>query len=151
MALTIRPMRTSDRDAWEKLYVAYLEFYESGPIASSTDLLWHRITQVEPEIQGLVAEDDGVVVGIVHFHYQLSSWTHTWHCYLEDLFVEPAYRSQGAGRSLINAVKQSALAMKCSELFWITRASNENARKLYDQIATPSDFVRYEIMLEDNK
>jgi len=41
--------------------------------------------------------------------------------------------------------------MKCSELFWITRAGNENARKLYDQIATPSDFVRYEIMLEENK
>ena len=139
MALTIRPMRTSDRDAWEKLYVAYLEFYESEPIASSTDLLWHRITQVEPEIQGLVAEDDGVVVGIVHFHYQLSTWTHTWHCHLEDLFVDPAYRSQGTGRSLINAVKQSALAMKCSELFWITRAGNENARCLLYTSPSPRD------------
>lgn len=149
MLLTIRPMSVSDRVSWEKLYVAYLQFYESEPIASSTELLWSRLTGANPEIQGFVAEDKGVVVGIVHFHFQLSSWTHTWHCYLEDLYVDPGKRSRGVGRSLISALKNSALQKKCSELFWITRAGNKTARKLYDQMATPSDFVRYEIMLDD--
>jgi len=149
MALTIRPMSISDRISWEKLYIAYLEFYESEPVASSTELLWSRLTQANPEIQGFVAEDEGVVVGIVHFHFQLSSWTHTWHCYLEDLYVDPDKRSQGVGRSLISAVKSSALQKKCSELFWITLAGNKTARKLYDQIAKASDFVRYEIMLDE--
>ena len=144
----MRQIALADRADWERLYLAYLEFYESEPIESSTELVWSRLTSASPEIQGLVVEDDGQIVGITHFHYQLSTWTHTWHCYLEDLYVEKRSRGKGAGRALINEVKALATDKGCSELFWITRSMNETARKLYDKVATPTDFVRYEIMLE---
>jgi len=144
----VRQIALADRADWERLYLAYLEFYESEPIESSTELVWSRLTSASPEIQGLVVEDDGQIVGITHFHYQLSTWTHTWHCYLEDLYVDQESRGIGAGRALINEVKALATDKGCSELFWITRSMNETARKLYDKVATPTDFVRYEIMLE---
>jgi len=144
----VRQIALADRADWERLYLAYLEFYESEPIESSTELVWSRLTSASPEIQGLVVEDDGQIVGITHFHYQLSTWAHTWHCYLEDLYVEKRSRGNGAARALINEVKALATDKGCSELFWITRSMNETARKLYDKVATPTDFVRYEIMLE---
>jgi ribosomal protein S18 acetylase RimI-like enzyme len=90
-----------------------------------------------------------VVVGIVHFHYQLSTWAQTWHCYLEDLYVSEDARGKGAARALIEEVKRLAIERKCSELFWITKESNQIARKLYDKVAAVSDFVRYEIRLKD--
>ena len=149
MDYVIRQVVSNDRQAWEDLYHSYLSFYESEPIASSTELLWERLSASPAIIQSFVAELNGEVVGLVHFHFQLSTWTHTFHCYLEDLYVAEEHRGKGIARALIDSVKASALDKKCSELFWITKESNKTAQKLYDKLATKSDFIRYEIMLED--
>ena len=149
MTIAIRRLRDSDRDQWQRLYYSYLHFYESEPFEEATDILWGRLVADEPQIQGVVVEVDGVIAGFAHFHYQLSTWTHSWHCYLEDLFVDESFRGQGLATALIAHVKAQALAKKCSELYWITRESNETARRVYDKLAKLSDFVRYEVLLED--
>ena len=144
MTVTVRQIEIQDKTSWKELYVAYLKFYESEPVESSTELLWNRLTKSEPEIHGLVAVSNGEVVGIAHFHYQLSTWSDTLHCYLEDLYVAEDARGKGTASSLIAAVQDLAIQNKCSELFWITKESNTVAKKLYEQVATLSDFVRYE-------
>ena len=144
MTVTIRQIEIQDKASWKELYVAYLKFYESEPLESSTELLWNRLTKGEPAVQGLVAVSNGEVVGIAHFHYQLSTWTHTFHCYLEDLYVAEDARGKGVASALIAAVEDLAIQNKSSELFWITKESNTVARKLYERVATLSDFVRYE-------
>jgi len=147
--ITVRQIQVEDKSSWLELYHAYLKFYESEPVESSTELLWNRLTKAKPEIQGLVAESNGEIVGIAHFHYQLSTWSDTSHCYLEDLYVSEDARGKGLATALIAEVKKLALERNCSELFWITKESNHVARKLYDKIAKQSDFVRYEILLEE--
>ena len=149
MAIHIRKIEANDKVEWLELYHAYLKFYESVPNDFSTELVWSRLTKSDPEIQGLVAEEDGKIVGICHFHYQLSTWSNTWNCYLEDLYVSEASRGQGAARALIAEVKKKAIEQGCTELFWITKESNAVARRLYDKVANVSDFIRYEISLED--
>ena len=149
MPVIVRPIKPEDRAAWQELYSAYLKFYESEPNDSATEHLWTRLTGSNPEIQGLIAENNGVVVGIAHFHYQLSTWTDTYHCYLEDLYVREEARGKGVATTLIAEVKAQAIKQKCSELFWITKSNNQMARKLYDKVAILSDFVRYEIRLEN--
>jgi len=149
MPLIVRQVLVGDKTRWRELYVSYLKFYNSEPIESSIEIVWQRLTKDEPEIHGLVAELNGEVIGFTHFHYQLSTWTHTFHCYLEDLYVSEEERGKGAATALIAEVKKLAVERKCSELFWITKESNETARKLYDKVANRSDFVRYEISLED--
>ena len=150
MDVLVRQISQSDKSVWLNLYHSYLEFYESESDNQSVELLWNRVTKDNPEIQALVAELDGVVLGIAHFHYQLSTWTQTWHCYLEDLYVSEEVRGRGIATALIEEVKRQAIEHKCSELYWITKESNHLARKLYDKLATQSDFVRYEIKLETN-
>lgn len=149
MSITVRQITDQDKSAWLSLYLAYLKFYESAPVEYSTELLWSRLTKQDPEIHGLLAEVDGLVVGICHFHYQLTTWSKTWHCYLEDLYVSEEARGKGVASALIAEVKKLAIEQECSELFWITKESNTVARKLYDKVATKSDFVRYEILLEE--
>lgn len=148
MNIRVRPLAAGDRADWLRLYLGYLEFYETDPIEASVDLVWSRLTSENPDIQGLVAEEDGQVVGITHFHYQVSTWADAGHCYLEDLFVEERSRGKGAAAALINEVKDMAKSHGCSELFWITRSTNQSARRLYDRVASATDFVRYEIKLE---
>lgn len=143
----MRGIQLSDKPAWQELFFNYLNFYETSPSDVNTELAWQRLTSPEPEIQGLVAESNGVVVGIVHFHYQLSTWTDTFDCYLEDLYVAEEARGNGVARALIQAVKEFSTEQKCSKLFWITKESNSTARKLYDKVASLSDFIRYEVRL----
>jgi len=147
MVINVRKIELSDKPSWQELFFEYLKFYETSPSDVNTELAWERLTSPDQEIQGLVAESNGVVVGIVHFHYQLSTWTDTFDCYLEDLYVAEEARGNGAARALIQAVKELATERKCLKLFWITKESNSTARKLYNKVATLSDFVRYEVKL----
>ena len=144
MSLNVRQLQDSDKSAWQELYFAYLEFYETSPSDVNSELLWARLTNPDPQIQALVAEANGVVIGLVHFHYQLSTWSDTSHCYLEDLYVAEVERGNGAATALIQQVQELAIKQGCSELFWITKENNSIARKLYDQVATLGEFVRYE-------
>jgi len=146
-----RHLQESDRSEWQELYYAYLAFYESEPIDEATNILWTRLTAESAEIQSSVIEIDGKLVGFVHYHFQLSSWSHSSHCYLEDLYVDERFRNRGIASALIEEVKRAALERQCSELFWITRSGNATARRLYDKVARQSDFVRYEILLENDK
>ena len=148
MSINVRQLQVGDKPAWEELLFAYLKFYETSPSDVNSELLWDRLTNPEPQIQALVAEANGVVIGIVHFHYQLSTWSETSHCYLEDLYVAEGARGKGVAKALIQQVQELAIKQGCSELFWITKESNSIARKLYDQVANLSDFVRYEKKLE---
>ena len=148
MSITVRQIHDADKSSWLELFHSYLKFYDAYPNVMDTELLWRRLTNPDPQIQGLVAESNGTVVGIAHFHYQLSTWSDTFYCYLEDLYVAEGERGNGAATALIGKVEELAIKQGCSELYWITKESNTVARKLYDKIANLSNFVRYEKKLE---
>jgi GNAT superfamily N-acetyltransferase len=148
MSIAVRQIQEADKSSWLELFHSYLKFYDAYPNVMDTELLWRRLTNPEPQIHGLVAESNGNVVGIAHFHYQLSTWSDTFYCYLEDLYVAEGERGNGAATALIGKVEELAIKQGCSELYWITKESNTVARKLYDKIANLSNFVRYEKKLE---
>src|SRR5215475_9199792 len=78
-----------------------------------------------------------------HIVFHRSTWSATWYCYLEDLFVDPTRRKTGAGRALIEAVYRAADARQCTRTYWVTDASNATARALYDRVAGKEPFVQY--------
>ena len=73
-----------------------------------------------------------------------STWSATWYCYLEDLFVDPATRKQGVGRALIEATYAEADKRGCTRTYWTTQEFNYRARSLYDRVASKSPFIRYQ-------
>ncbi len=148
MSIHVRQVQEADKPSWLEIFNTYLKFYDAYPNDMDTELLWHRLTSSYPQIQGLVAESNGTVSGIAHFHYQLSTWSDTFYCYLEDIYVTEGERGNGVATALIAKVEELAIKQGCSELYWITKESNTTARKLYDKIAKLSDFVRYEKKLE---
>ena len=109
------------------------------------ELTWRRLLSGgEGEPVGLVAVDEpNVTVGIAHVVFHRSTWSATWHCYLEDLFVDPARRGKGAGRALIQATFREADARGCTRTYWVTEETNATARALYDRVAAKVPFVQY--------
>ncbi|WP_420414773.1 GNAT family N-acetyltransferase [Roseibium sp.] len=139
----IRPITRDDKAAWWGLWQAYLSFYEQTLTDEISNVLFERLLG-EGYHDGFVAEQDGKLVGFVHYLFHASTWSLEPTCYLEDLFVDGQIRGGGVGRKLIEAVYAAADANGCSNVYWHTHDHNTTARKLYDRVGMLSNFVRYE-------
>lgn len=83
------------------------------------------------------------LVGIAYAVFHGSVWADTV-CYLQDLFVDPAVRGQGVAAALIAHLARQAEARGAARYFWLTHASNDRARRLYDRVAVHQGFLRYD-------
>jgi GNAT superfamily N-acetyltransferase len=145
MTVRIRALTAHDKAAWLPLFKGYIAFYKAAVADDVIEETWQRLLSgVEGFHQGLVAVDaHDVPIGIAHVLFHRSTWSKTWYCYLEDLFVAPEARGKEAGRALIEAVYQAADQRGTTRVYWSTQEFNYRARGLYDQVATKSPFVQY--------
>ena len=142
-ALTIRPLTAADRAGWDPLWQGYLTFYKASIASDISDITFARLTGGAEPMGGFVAERDGVLIGLVHWVIHRTTWNSRNICYLQDLFTTPEARGTGAGRALIEAVRQMAQAKGCFRVYWQTHESNAQAQALYDKVADKSGFIVY--------
>lgn len=144
MTLTIRPLRPTDEPDWRRLWAGYLAFYETTlPETIYATTFARLLDPARPQQNALVAEQDGRLVGLVHYIFHAHNWRVEDVCYLQDLYVDPDTRGTGAGRALIEAVYAAADANGTPAVYWLTQEFNTTARQLYDRIAKVSPFIRY--------
>ena len=144
MTFDIRPALNSDRQGWDRLFDMYLAFYDTRREAALKDVVWSRIMHPDRPMHCLVAvAPGGDIAGIANFLYHPTFWEERDSCYLNDLFVDPNYRGQQAGKALIEAVQADARRNSAPEFYWLTGEDNTTARRLYDRLATRSPFVHY--------
>jgi GNAT superfamily N-acetyltransferase len=135
----------SDRDVWEALFRAYIDFYQRIEPQEMYDRAWHEF-QTDTRLHALGARLDGRLVGITHFFVHPST-SGPDVCYLQDLFTASDARGKGVARALIATVVDWAQAHDCCRVYWNTHASNSTARHLYDKVAENRGFIRYQIEL----
>ena len=141
--MQIRDIQASDYTAWLTLWQGYQNFYQTGLSDEVTQTTFQRFLEQNEPVFCKVMEHDGELVGFVHFIFHRSTWSVGNYCYLQDLFVDPAYRGQHIGRQLIEEVYRIADAAQCSRVYWLTHESNFGARQLYDQVAQHAGFIQY--------
>lgn len=142
--VNIRPLRPSDRAAWEALFHGYINFYEAKVADDVVEATWERLLRREDGMLGLVAVDEADrPIGLAHAVFHRSTWSPTTYCYLEDLFVDRDARRHGTGRALIKAVYEEADRRGATRTYWATKEDNRQARRLYDRVASLTPFVQY--------
>jgi ribosomal protein S18 acetylase RimI-like enzyme len=145
VTVSVRPAEPRDRDAWGRLFVDYGVFYRTGFDERVVEGVWQWISDAAHEVKALVAvEGGGRLVGFAHYRRQADTFTSGTGWTLDDLYVSPDARGEGAATALIAAVTEAATTGGGGTLRWITAADNTTAQRLYDRLATRAGWVTYE-------
>ncbi len=144
----VRDAAPSDRAVWSRMWAAFGAHYGTTIPEADVGILWDRILDPEHPVSALVATtvDGRELVGFAHYVLCPHTFSSRMVCYLEDLWVDPAGRSGGIGGQLIDTLIQRGRECGWRRIYWHTEADNE-ARRLYDRVATLTAYVRYDVTL----
>jgi GNAT superfamily N-acetyltransferase len=125
--------------------LAAYERAEHEVVASEADI--HACLSGAGPARALVCSVDGVDAGFALYFFNYSTWQGRKGLYLEDLYLTPAHRHQGAGKALLQHLARIAVAEGCGRFEWSVLDWNEPALQFYRSIgARPMDeWVRYRL------
>ena len=93
-----------------------------------------------PVVEALIGEINGKPEGFALYFSSFSTWLSTSGIYLEDLFVRPAARRCGLGRTLLKRLAEIAVSRGCGRLEWAVLKWNAPAIAFYESLgARPLD------------
>lgn len=144
---SIRRLGPGDRPAWGRLYSAYADFYGVAQTDRMRERVWSWIEDPSHEVNGLVAERSGTLIGLAHFRAFSRPLAATSAGFLDDLFVDPDARGLGVAKALIGAVAAEGEKQGWSLVRWLTAEDNDRARSLYDRLAAPTKWKVYDLKL----
>ena len=139
----VRDLLPSDHEEWRVLYQGYAEFYEQS--AERIETTWGWLLDPDHEVEGLVADLDGRLVGLAHYRPFSRPLAGSVGGYLDDLFVSPDARGSGAADALLARLREISAERGWTIVRWITADDNHRARSKYDQVAARTMWVTYEM------
>jgi GNAT superfamily N-acetyltransferase len=137
----IRAATSADIPAIHRLIVE-LAIYEREPdaVKATHDDLHAALFGPRAVAECVLAEADGVAVGLALFFTNFSTWTGKPGLYLEDLFVMPEARGQGLGKALLVHLAGIAVARGYGRFEWSVLDWNTPAIEFYRALgARPMD------------
>jgi GNAT superfamily N-acetyltransferase len=96
-----------------------------------TDGFRHAVDN--PDADVLIALDGGRVVGIATVYKDYLSIRDGWRCWLQDLVVTSASRSQGVGSRLLAAAADWARERECTHLDLASGLARADAHRFYER------------------
>ena len=138
MALTIRSALASDAPAVGSLAKQFASYLRSLGDQSDFSLTAEAYLRdgfgARPAFEGLVAEQDGQVIGylLYHFGYDSDGAFRTLH--VADLYVDFKARQKGVGRALMKAAAGIAREAGPREIIWSVYHANDLATAFYEKL-----------------
>jgi ribosomal protein S18 acetylase RimI-like enzyme len=142
VSITIRPARAEDRAHVSHLLGAFMDYLnaiepgETPAAPAERAALIERLLDLgfgpRPVCATLVAERDGTVVGYVSHHPGV--WEIYRAIYVISLYVDEAARGSGAGKALMDAVRDLARAEGAEVITWEVWSKNPAAIGFYERL-----------------
>ena len=135
LTLTIRPAVPSDADLIYR-FIRDLADYErlSHAVEAQPEDVAAILFCESPRAFCDIAEKDGEPAGFALWFYNVSTFTGRHGIYLEDLYVRPQARGQGAGKALLARLAQRCLDEGLRRLEWAVLDWNAPSIAFYDSL-----------------
>jgi GNAT superfamily N-acetyltransferase len=133
--LKLRPATREDVPLLLQL-IRDLATYEREPeavVATEASLLRDGFGP-EPRYRAIVAEWDSEPAGFALWFFNYSTWLGKPGLYLEDLFVRPAMRGKGIGKTLLCELAAIAVREGCGRFQWQVLDWNEPSIRFYEEL-----------------
>jgi len=87
-----------------------------------------------PYFETLICRADGRPIGFALYFFTYSTFLGRPSLYLEDLFVRPEERGNGAGQALLRALARIAVRRGCGRMEWAVLDWNRPAIRFYERM-----------------
>ena len=117
-------------------FIKKLAAYErlSDHVVATEERLRESLFGARPAAEVAIGYFEAKPVGFVLFFYNYSTFLARPRLYIEDLFVDEAYRRRGFGRALLLHVARLAGERQCGRLEWAVLDWNEPAINFYKKL-----------------
>jgi GNAT superfamily N-acetyltransferase len=132
---TLRAAEPRDVPAIVGLIRELAEFEKLTHLVEVTPQSLHpQLFGERPAAEAVVAEHEGKVIAFALFFTNFSTFLGKPGLYLEDLYVQPAYRSSGVGRALLTHLAGLANARGYGRFEWSVLDWNVDAIRFYERM-----------------
>jgi GNAT superfamily N-acetyltransferase len=139
------------RDDVPLLFLLVKELAEYGQLShavSAREADIHNALFGEPVLlNAVIARTGRQVTGFASYYWTYSTFRGRKSLYIEDLYVRPALRKQGAGHALMACLAEKAVDADCDSMAWAVLDWNEDALLFYRSLgALPvSEWLSYRL------
>jgi GNAT superfamily N-acetyltransferase len=140
VSFTLREATPSDVPDVLRLVRGLAEYEHLLHEAVATEAAFHTaLFGPAPRAYAVLADvPDRPPVGLALWYYTFSTFTGRPDLFLEDLFVEPAFRGTGIGLGLLRHLARRAVAEQCRRIEWRVLNWNKPSIEFYASLgATP--------------
>lgn len=141
---TISPLEAGDYDQWLALWNGNNQGHSNQAVTAET---WNRLINPVYPVHGLAARVDGRMAGLLHYILHPVTGHIQPVCYMQDVFIDPAYRRRGLARALIGRLAETGRAERWARIYWLAEQNNQAAQNLYKNIGVKLDFTLHVLPL----
>jgi GNAT superfamily N-acetyltransferase len=87
----------------------------------------------------LICKRQGRTIGCAVYYFAYSTFSSSPVLFIEDIFVLPSDRGQGAGTALMKSLAQVAVKKRCNQMEWIVLGWNKPAINFYNRLGARLD------------
>jgi GNAT superfamily N-acetyltransferase len=106
----------------------------AGDLGATEELIQRHLFGPRPFAFALLMGRPGPAVGFALYYFRYSSFRGRPNVWLDDLYVYPPARRQGAGRLLMGRLAELAEAADCTHIAWVASASNAVGMGFYRKL-----------------
>ncbi|ORZ05240.1 acyl-CoA N-acyltransferase [Absidia repens] len=123
-------------------FIKQLAVYEklAHEVVATPELLEQHLFGASPKAEVILAyhqktaDSERLPVGFALFFHNFSTFLGRPGLYLEDLFVDPAYRGMGLGKKLLQQLAVIAKERDCGRYEWVVLDWNKPSREFYESL-----------------
>lgn len=115
-------------------FIRSMAAFEKLTVSATEDSLRASLFGDAPAARTLLVFAEGTAIGYVTYFFSFSTMVGTRCFWLEDLFIDPAFRGKGIGQTLMAYLAEIALQHRCGRFEWMVLDWNEPAVRFYERL-----------------
>jgi GNAT superfamily N-acetyltransferase len=115
-------------------FIRSMAAFERLTVSATEESLRAALFGDAPAARTLLAFVEGKPIAYITYFFTFSTMLGKRGLWLEDLFIDPAFRSRGIGQALMAYLADIALKNQCGRFEWVVLDWNKSAIRFYERL-----------------